>query len=118
MYVKSGDGYFVKFEGKTPLMTTDIAEASCLSPEAAILVLTKLSELGYAFEALSGEVQTAVYRIDLSKKYLLVIEKPVSSELYERIKASWKDFTENGSPLMILSGMGDVKFIEVEVENE
>lgn len=48
--VKSGDGYLVRFEGLTPLMTTHRIEAAHKSIEQAEFLALKLKTLGYVSE--------------------------------------------------------------------
>jgi hypothetical protein len=61
--------------------------------------------------------QTAVYEIDLTKKYILQFDRPVSMEEAERIKAKIAEWKVSDEPFLFIAG-GEIKLVRVEGDNE
>ena len=61
--------------------------------------------------------QTAVYEIDLTKKYILQFDRPISAEEAERLKAKVAEWKTNDQPFVFIAG-GGVKLVRVEGDNE
>ena len=54
-----------------------------------------------------------VYEIDLSKKYIIVIERKLSMEESARLKANYRKWVESDEPILFLFGE-KVRLLKVE----
>lgn len=65
--IRSGEGYFIRFVGATPEMTSDPVEATRMSKEAAQPIRTKLEEMGLV----ADEVKVILAKISDSERRAL-----------------------------------------------
>lgn len=63
-----------------------------------------------------GEKEPAVYEIDLTKKYILQIDEPLSMADMERLKQQYEPWIAGDNPIFFL--FGKARLVKVETTDE